>query len=400
MTAPTDRNSAFSADEPPFPDADVFDGMSLLKPEEQEALQAIRRHMQDQVRDQIIDYWNREAFPFEMLPELADLGLGEIAVAERSWLFRGLAYAEVARADVSLSTLAGIHNELIIGMIAQLGSDTHRAQWLDKLRRFEAIGCFAMTEPDHGSDIAGGISTTATKTAAGWRLDGTKRWIGAGTFADFALVWAKDTADGRIKGFLVPMDRPGITAKKIHHKTGLRVMQNADITFDKVEIQQADLLPGAIEFSAANQLLRNSRVWVGWQAYGAQLHAFDVARDYALSRQQFGQPLAKFQLIQQELAEMISNAMATFGLMYHVARLQQENRVQMVHAAMAKSTGSRLLRETAARARNILGGNGIVSTYEAAKIFNDAEVIHTYEGTYEINSLIVARAVTGVSAFV
>lgn len=384
----------------PYPNADVLDVVSLLNETERAALHQIRQHLQHNVRRQIVEYWDREEFPFDMLPALAELGLGQLAVDGRSWLFRGLVYAEIARADASLSALVGIHNELIVGMVDQLGSDAQRTQWLDKLRTFEAIGCFAMTEPEHGSDVAGGMATTATKTADGWVINGMKRWIGAGTFADFALVWARDTANNKVKGFLVRMDLPGVSAKKISNKTGLRVMQNADITFENVRVEQTDLLPGAAEFSAANEMLRNSRIWVGWQAYGAQLHAFDVARDYAMSRQQFGRPLVNFQLIQQDLAEMISNAMASFGLMYQVARLQQTGQVEMVHAAMGKSTGSRLLRDSASRARNILGGNGIISTYEAAKIFNDAEVIHTYEGTYEINSLIVSRAVTGVSAFV
>lgn len=384
----------------PFPDADVLDTVALLDIDEQTDLLRIREHLQDNVRHQVIAYWNREEFPFEMLHALADLGIGELAVTGRSWLFRGLVYAEIARADVSLCALAGIHNELIVNMVDQLGSDAQRAEWLDKLRRFEAIGCFAMTEPDHGSDVSGGLETTATKTASGWTIHGEKRWIGAGTFADFAVVWARDVADNHIKGFLVRMDTPGVAAQKITNKMGLRVMQNADITFDHVEIAESDQLPGAAQFSAANKMLLNSRIWVGWQAYGAQLHAFDVARAYALDRLQFGKPLAKFQLVQQDLAEMISNAMASFGLMYQIARLQQEGRVDMVHAAMGKTTGSRFLRDAAAKARNILGGNGIVSTYEAAKIFNDAEVIHTYEGTYEINSLIVSRAVTGMSAFV
>lgn len=400
MNAYSTRDSASPHTEVPFPDADVLDVMSLLDPSEQKALLSIRDHVQRNVRHQVIDYWNREAFPFEMLPLLAELGLGELALDSRSWLFRGLAYSEVARADASLCALIGIHNELILGMVKHLGSAAQQQRWLPKLRRFEAIGCFAMTEPEHGSDISGGMTTTATPTARGWVLHGTKRWIGAGTFADFALVWAKDTSDGKVKGFLVRMDKPGITAEKIRYKSGLRVMQNADITFDQVHIHSEDLLPGAVEFSAANKLLRNSRVWVGWQAYGAQLHAFDVAREYAMSRLQFGQPLARFQLIQQELAEMVSNAMASFGLMHQIARLQQQDRVEMVHAAMGKTTGSRMLREAAAKARNILGGNGIISSYEAAKIFNDAEVIHTYEGTYEINSLIIGRAVTGISAFV
>ena len=400
MTAAESNGLIHNVHQAPFPDADVLDVISLLSAAEQERLLNLRTHLQVNVRKQVIEYWNREEFPFEMLPGLAEQGLGQLSVDGSSWLFRGLAYAEVARADDSLSALVGIHNELIVGMIHQLGSDAQRDEWLDRLRNFEAIGAFAMTEPDHGSDVSGGLETTAQKTDNGWVINGQKRWIGAGTIADFSLVWARDVADQKVKGFLVRMDLAGVTAEKITNKIGLRVMQNADISFDNVEIREADLLPGAAEFSAANDMLRNSRIWVGWQAYGAQMHAIDVARDYALDRQQFGRPLAKFQLIQQDLAEMVSNAMASFGLMYQVARFQEEQRVEMVHAALGKATGSRLLRDTAARARNILGGNGIVSTYEAAKIFSDAEVVHTYEGTYEINSLIVARAVTGVSAFV
>lgn len=400
MTAVESSGFVHNVHDAPFPDADVLDVISLLNEEEREQLLKIRQHLQDNVRHQVIEYWNREEFPFGMLPALAKLGLGELAVSQRSWLFRGLVYAEVARVDVSLCALVGIHNELIVGMVDQLGSDDQRSRWLDKLRTFEAFGCFAMTEPDHGSDVAGGMQTTATKTDTGWIINGEKRWIGSGTFADFALVWARDTETHEVKGFLVEMDLPGVSAQKISQKIGLRAMQNADIVFDNVAIADTDILPGAAKFSAANEMLRNSRIWVGWQAFGAQLHAFDVARDYALGRKQFGQPLAKFQLVQQDLAEMISNAMATFGLMHQVARLQGEGRVEMVHAAMAKSTGSRMLRDSAARARNILGGNGVISTYEAAKIFTDAEVVHTYEGTYEINSLIVARAMTGISSFV
>lgn len=400
MTAVEAKGFIRNVHDAPFPDADILDGVSLLNQREREQLLDIRRNLQDHVRKQVVEFWDREEFPFEMLPLLARLGLGELALSENSWLFRGLVYAEVARVDVSLCALVGIHNELIVGMVDQLGSASQREQWLDKLRTFEAVGCFAMTEPDHGSDVAGGLTTTATKTDTGWIINGAKRWIGAGTIADFGLVWARDTDDDEVKGFLVGMDLPGVTTEKISEKIGLRVMQNADIDFDNVAIADGDMLPGAAKFSAANEMLRNSRIWVGWQAFGAQMHAFDVARDYALDRTQFGKPLAKFQLVQQDLAEMISNAMASFSLMYQVARLQQERRVEMIHAAMAKSTGSRMLRDSAARARNILGGNGIVSTYEAAKIFTDAEVVHTYEGTYEINSLIVARAVTGMSAFV
>lgn len=383
----------------PYPEADLFDVVSLLSDQERESLQRIREHLQAVIRPAVIDYWNREEFPFDLLPGLAEVGLGEIELSDTSWLYRGLVYSEVTRADVSISALIGIHNELIVGMINELGSQAQREQWLPKLRRLEALGAFALTEPNHGSDIAGGLETTARRDGDEWVITGEKRWIGAGTIADFALVWARDTEDDQIKAFLVETDRPGYNARKIANKIGLRVMQNAHITLDDVRIPAENHLPGTTNFSTANELLRNSRVWVGWQAVGAQLAAFDVAREYALEREQFGQPLAKFQLIQQPLTEILGNAKACLGLMMQVARVQQEGRLDMVHAAMGKATGTRLLRESAAKARGILGGNGVSSEYEAAKIFADAEIIYTYEGTYEINSLIVGRAVTGVSAF-
>lgn len=383
----------------PYPDADVFGVISLLPPEEQEQLLRIRRHLQEVVRPRSIEPWNREEFPFELLPALAELGLGELELSETSWLARGLVYAETTRADVSFSTLVGIHNELVVGMLHQLGSEEQKARWLPRLRRFQALGAFALTEPEHGSDIAGGLATTARREGDEWVISGQKRWIGGGTIADVALVWARDVADQQIKAFLVETDRPGYRATKIEHKIGLRIMQNADIVFDEVRIPAENHLPGATDFSRANEMLRNSRVWVGWQAVGAQLAAFDIARDYVLSRQQFGKKLAEFQLVQQSLSEILGNAQASMGLMVQLARKQEEGQLDMVHAALAKSTATRLLRESAAKARSLLGGNGVVSDYEAAKVFADSEIIHTYEGTYEINSLIVGRGVTGVSAF-
>ena len=231
-------------------------------------------------------------------------------------------------------------------------------------------------------------------------INGAKRWIGAGTIADFALVWARDEADRQIKGFIVETDRPGYSATKICNKIGLRIMQNADIRLDDVRIPESNLLPGATDFSKANDLLRDSRAWVGWQGAGIQLAAFDVARSYALERKQFGKELARFQLIQQQLAEILGNASASLALMAQLARIQQDGKLEMAQAAMAKSTTTRLARASVAMGRSLMGGNGISSDYEMGKLFGDAEILYTYEGSYEINSLIVARAVTGKSAFV
>jgi glutaryl-CoA dehydrogenase len=384
----------------PFPDADLLHVLDLLSPAERERLAELRAVLQRDIRPLTPEFWNREEFPFELLPRLAELGLGRLQTDGSSKLFTGLAYMEAARADVSLSALVGIHNELIVGMVKDLGSAEQKARWLPALESFSAIGAFALTEPDHGSDIAGGLATTATHDGEGWVLHGAKRWIGAATIADFALVWARDTGDGAIKAFIVETDRPGFTAAKISNKIGLRIMQNADIVLDAVRVPEANLLPGATAFSQANELLRDSRAWVGWQAAGIQLAAFDIARAYALERTQFGRPLARFQLIQQQLSEILGNAQASLALMVELARIQEAGRLEMAQSAMVKATTTRLARSSVALGRSLLGGNGITTDYEMAKLFGDAEVLYTYEGTYEINSLIVGRAVTGHSAFV
>ncbi|MEO5318571.1 acyl-CoA dehydrogenase family protein [Arthrobacter sp. CC3] len=374
--------------------------VDLLPEGERSRYLEVREFLQSRIRAASIEYWNREEFPFGLLAEMGKYGLGGLQTDGTSALFKGLMYVEVARADVSLSALVGIHNELIVGMIDELGSDEQKQRWLPGLQAFTQLGAFALTEPEHGSDIAGGLETSARLERGEWVINGAKRWIGAGTIADFALVWARDEADGQIKGFIVETDRPGYSATKICNKIGLRIMQNADIVLDEVRIPASNLLPGATDFSKANDLLRDSRAWVGWQAAGIQLAAFDVARSYALERKQFGKELARFQLVQQQLAEILGNASASLALMAQLARIQQDGKLEMAQAAMAKSTTTRLARASVAMGRSLLGGNGISSDYEMGKLFGDAEILYTYEGSYEINSLIVARAVTGRSAFV
>lgn len=374
--------------------------VELLPDAERDRYLGIREFLQSSVRHASIDYWNREEFPFGLLAEMGKHGLGGLQTDGSSKLFKGLMYVEVARADVSLSALVGIHNELIVGMINELGSEEQKERWLPGLTAFTQLGAFALTEPDHGSDIAGGLETSARLEGGEWVINGAKRWIGAGTIADFALVWARDEADQQIKGFIVETDRPGYAATKIGNKIGLRIMQNADIVLDNVRIPASNMLPGATDFSKANDLLRDSRAWVGWQGAGIQLAAFDVARSYSLERRQFGKELARFQLIQQQLAEILGNASASLALMAQLARIQEDGKLEMVQAAMAKSTCTRLARASVAMGRSLLGGNGISTDFEMGKLFGDAEILYTYEGSYEINSLIVGRGVTGKSAFV
>lgn len=379
---------------------DLLNMAEQLEEAERQRLREISHVAQSEVRRQSIGYWNREEFPAELIGKLAELGLGGLQLEDSSHLLRGLIHAELARADISTSSVVGIHNELVLGMIHELGSEQQRALWQDKLAGFEAFGAFALTEPEHGSDIAGGIGTTAHRVGDEYLINGAKRWIGMGTLSDFALVWAKDEGTAQIGAYLVESDRPGCSATKIENKIGLRGMQNADIRLENVRIPVANKLPGAASFAAANQLLMQSRAWVGWQAAGAMMATLDICKAYATQRQQFGKPLAAFQLIQQPLAEIAGNLGACLSMMCEIARKQERGKLRMEDAAMAKSTATRLARDSAALGRAMLGGNGVVSDFEMAKVFCDVEILHTYEGTYEINSLIVGRALTGVSAFV
>ncbi len=379
---------------------DLLGVAQRLRAQEHERLLEVRELVQDKIRRQSIDYWNREEFPEDLVAQLAGHGLGGVQLEDCSHLLRGLIHAEIARADISLSSVVGIHNELVVGMIHEFGSAQQKAQWLPKLTAFEAFGAFALTEPEHGSDIAGGVQSTARRDGDEYVISGAKRWIGMGTFSDFALIWAKDEDSGDLGAYLVESDRPGYSATKIEHKIGLRIMQNADITLDQVRIPVANKLPGATCFASANGLLMQSRAWVGWQAVGAMMATLDICLSYAGKRQQFGQRLASFQLIQQSLAEIAGNLSLCLSMMSDIARKQERGDLQMVDAAMAKSTATRLARESAALGRALLGGNGVVSDFEMAKVFCDVEILHTYEGTYEINSLIVGRALTGISAFV
>jgi glutaryl-CoA dehydrogenase len=394
MTAPT-RIHPLAV---PYPTADLLGVDSLLTQVESERLAHVREVFQSTIRPIAVDYWNRGEFPYEILPGLAELDLVGGGVKSGSHLLNGLVHMEMTRADTSVGTFFGVHNELFVAAIQLLGSDEQRERFLPDLLALRRVGAFALTEPEHGSDISREIETTAHREGDEWIITGAKRWIGNGTMAAYLLVWARDDADGQIKGFIIESDRPGFTATKIEHKISLRIVQNADITLDAVRIPEANRLPLAASFRDTNELLRNSRIWVAWQTVGQQLAAFDVARAWALERQQFGAPIAARQLVQEQLARMIGNATLSLSLMIQIARMQEAGEATMDLAALAKANCSARMRETVQIGRSLLGGNGISTDFEMAKIFADAEAIYSYEGTYEINALIVGRAVTGISA--
>lgn len=394
-----------------LPTADFFDYESLLSVAEQRKLHELRDFLAAEVAPYAGEWWNKAEFPAHILPKLAALELSTPAQRGYSHLFAGLVIAEITRVDTSIATFFLVHHDLFVEALYEFGSDDQRGRLLDDASNLRTTGAFALTEPEHGSDVAGGMETRARRISSHggaadddggdcWVLNGAKRWIGNGTFCDYMLVWARDEADGAVRGFIVDASLPGVTRSRIENKIALRTVQNADIVFDGVRVREADRFATISGFEDTNKLLRGSRIMVAWQAVGQQLAAFDVARQYAVERRQFGRPLAKFQLIQQQLVSMLGNAVASMGMMVRIAQLQDRDAADMAQVALAKSYTSARMRETVAMGRSLLGGNGIVTDFRMAKIFADAEAIYTYEGSYEINTLIAGRAVTGVSAIV
>ncbi|KIS28832.1 acyl-CoA dehydrogenase [Arthrobacter sp. SPG23] len=390
-----------------LPTADFFGFESLLSDRERRKLEELREFLATEIAPFATDWWNNAEFPAHILPKLAALELSAPAQRGYSHLFAGLVIAEITRVDTSIATFFLVHHDLFVESLYGFGSEEQKGRLLDDAASLRTTGAFALTEPEHGSDVAGGMETRARRVTGGaddggdcWILNGAKRWIGNGTFCDYMLVWARDEDDGAIRGFIVDAKLPGLSRSRIENKIALRTVQNADIVFRDVRVAEADRFAGIGSFEDTNELLRGSRIMVAWQAVGQQLAAFDVARQHAVERQQFGRPLAKFQLIQQQLVTMLGNAVASMGMMVRIAQLQQDGMADMAQVALAKSYTSSRMRETVAMGRSILGGNGIVTDYRMAKIFADAEAIYTYEGSFEINSLIVGRAVTGVSAIV
>ena len=383
----------------PRPSDDFLGYRELLSGDERARLDAARVVFDRDVRPVVGAHWDGATFPFEILPSLAALNLVGLSASGASRLFQGFVHLELSRVDASVSTFLGVHSELFTAAIARLGSDEQRARLLPGLLDLSRIGAFALTEPENGSDISRSMATTATRRGDTWTLNGAKRWIGNGTIADHVLVWARDTADGQIKGFIVDRGTPGFRADAIGNKISLRIVQNADLVLDDVMVDDSARLPGAATFRDTSTLLTDSRVWVAWQTVGLQFAAYDHALAYSLERRQFGKPIASFQLVQEKLVRILENATVSLGTMVRIAQLQENGTLRSEHAAMAKASGSARMRESVAMARGILGGNGITTDFGMARVFADAEAIYSYEGSYEINTLLVGRAITGISAF-
>jgi glutaryl-CoA dehydrogenase len=256
------------------------------------------------------------------------------------------------------------------------------------------------TEPDVGSGAGGGLTTTCRKNGDDWIIDGQKKWIGNATFADYIVIWARDVDDNQVKGFVVQRETPGLSTEKMRDKIALRVVQNAYITLDGVRVPEQDRLQKATSFRQTAAVLRLTRAGVAWQAVGCARGAYDHALAYAKEREQFGKPIAAFQLVQDLLVRMLSNITASQCLCARLAALQADGKARDEHSAMAKAFCTVRMRETVGYARELLGGNGILLENQVGRFVADAEAIYSYEGTREINTLVVGRAITGHSAFV
>ncbi|GGM34872.1 acyl-CoA dehydrogenase family protein [Promicromonospora citrea] len=396
------------APEPPATDlleADFYAFQDLLTPAEQKKALAVREFMEREVRPIADDYWERAECPVHLFKPFAQLGTigagwAETQGEETSAVFRGWVGMEMARVDSSFCTFIGVSGGLAMTSIGVGGSAEQRATWLPPMANGDLIGAFGLTEPLAGSDTAKGLRTTATRTGDTWVLDGAKRWIGNATFADVVVIWAKDTADDQVKGFLVRKGTPGFTPTKIERKQSLRIVQNADIVLDGVEVHEADRLQGINSFRDLATVLRITRDGVSWQALGTMVGAYEAAVAYTKQREQFGNPIASYQLVQDKLATAYANVTAGFAMCVRVAQLQDKGLQADAHAAMAKAFVTTRMRETVALCREACGGNGITLDHGVARYFADAEAVYTFEGTKDMNQLIVGRAITGHAAFV
>ena len=389
---------------PPI-NADFYNVDEKLSTEDRALQLKVRNFMETEIQPIVNEYWLHDEFPFEIIPKLAELNICGLTYegygcAGRSSLMEGIIASELARIDASVATFFGVQSGLAMGSIYLCGSEAQKEEWLPKMQQMKVIGAFGLTEPEVGSGAAGGLTTTCRKTENGWILNGQKKWIGNATFSDITIIWARDVDDDQVKGFIVKKDTPGFSVEKIKDKMALRIVQNGLITLNECIIDEKDRLQEANTFKDTARVLQMTRAGVAWMAVGCARGAYENALDYTRKRKQFGKPIASFQLIQNHLVEMLSNLTAMQTLVFRLSELQDSGQLKDEHASLAKVFCSLRTRDIVSKAREVMGGNGILLEYNVARFLADAEAIYSYEGTKEINSLIVGRSITGFSAFV
>ncbi|MFD8233339.1 acyl-CoA dehydrogenase family protein [Streptomyces sp. NPDC059696] len=386
---------------------DFYGYEALLPDDERGLLLKARALMRDEVGPLVNENWAKGTFPTELIALFRDSGLaglpyegyGEHRPAVSN-LLSGTLAMEMARTDASVSTFFGVHNGLAMYSVASGGDQEQRDRWLPEMAAMDKIGAFAMTEPLGGSDVAGGMRTTARREGDTWVLNGAKKWIGNATFADYVVVWARDEEDDHVKGFVVEKGTPGFSPVRIEGKIAFRIVENAEITLSGVRVPEANRLQRIDSFRDVAEILRATRAGVAWQALGVMVGAYELALGYARERRQFGRPIGGFQLVQDLLVKSLGNITASWGMLVQLARLQDAGIFRDEQSSLAKAFVTARMREVVAWSREIFGGNGILLDHDIARFFADAEAIYSFEGTREMNTLIVGKSITGQSAFV
>jgi glutaryl-CoA dehydrogenase len=378
----------------------------LLEPEEIELRDRVREFCAREVTPIVNDYWERAEFPFELVPKIAELGISGGTVEGygspgMSAVAAGLVAAEWARADGSVGTFYGVHSFLAMQSIALLGDEEQRERWLPEMARMDKIGAFGLTEPRHGSDAVG-LETSARRDGDSFVLNGQKKWIGNGSIADYVIIWARGE-DGKVGGYVVETGGregglPGYEATVMTRKTALRAVWQAEITLTDVRVPAENKLANCHSFKDVSQVLDRTRYTVAWRALGLATAVYELALAHALEREQFGQPIAGFQLVQDKLARMLAEITSMQLMCWRLSKLADAGRMTAAMASLAKMNHAAKARAIVADARDILGGDGILLDNHVARHHADMEAVFTFEGTDSVQALIVGREITGLSA--
>lgn len=379
-----------------------------LNDEQREVQLRVRDFARNEVLPIINVYWDRAEFPFELVPKMAGLGIVGTTIEGygcpgMSRLASAMVSLEMSRVDGSVNTFLSVQSGLTMGSIALLGSEEQKSRWLPDMAALDKIGAFALTEPDHGSDSVA-LETTARRDGAHWVLNGSKRWIGNASFADVVVIWARDEADQKVKGFVMEKNvdgsyPEGYTAELITGKIGKRAIWQPDITISNLRIPAENRLAESSSFRDVGRVLMATRGNASWESLGHAMAAYETAVAYAKNRVQFGKSIASFQLVQNKLANMLAELTAMQLICFRITELQERGKLTGAMSSLAKMHTSQKGRWICAEARDILGGNGLLLEYQVARHMTDMEVVHTYEGTDSIQSLIIGREITGISAF-
>ena len=374
-----------------------------LTPGQLDYLRRTREFVDHEVLPVINGYWERAEFPRPLVAKLAKLGVVGDGIEGYGCppmdpLSRGLVYMELSRGDGSLGTFVGVQAGLAMQSIAQCGSEEQKQRWLPGMAALDKIGAFALTEPEHGSDSVS-LESTARRDGDSYVIDGAKKWIGNGSIADVIVVWARDTEDGQVKGFLVEQGTPGYHAEVIEGKGSLRAVWQAQIALEGVRVPAENRLPGANSFADCARVLVGTRSACAWMALGHAVAGAEAALSYAKRRKQFGKSLASFQIVQQRLVHMLADVTAMQLYCMQIARLAEAGTLAPTLAGLAKLHNTSKARGVLAEARDLLGGNGILLDFHVIRHMVDNEAVHTFEGTETMQTLIVGRDITGIGAF-